>query len=396
MLVAQIVSFGFGRRCASVRTYENVGNSARDLGAAEALCLSSIPDADEFTRLVRSLAPSLIIMPPVSPYSHLAFSIWCSGIAVAAMERPERLAEGELIIVDFDSAQISTGGSECAEDSDNEPGVALGPANSSNLQFNKRIPRLYSEITSLADGEQALRDGAYGISIIKIEQLARDPTNEFVKGLISLSQRFEVPSQLKIRFYDDEDGLLNPFSSGFEPGRGLGLRGVRALSDLALQTRFAGQLNTLRELPITIVLPMVSTVDEARSARNTIATMSSAWSIGATIETPSAALLIEELIDELTFVELGLNDLSQYTLGWDRNVVNPELLPHDRVAPAVAKLVKSVFERCKVAGIECMLGLDLRPDLELAKQLASLGVDAVSCAPPLIRRWQKAWPAPSA
>jgi len=48
------------------------------------------------------------------------------------------------------------------------------------------------------------------------------------------------------------------------------------------------------------------------------------------------SLTVTDFLDEITFVEIGLNDLTQYTMAWDRNVVNPRFLPSDEIASAVS------------------------------------------------------------
>ncbi len=393
MLERPIISYGFGRHRGRVCSYEAHGAQLGRLAPCDALKLVDIPDSATFAQILDVLQPPLVIMPPVSPYSHFASAIWCSGVPVVSMQAPDALNEGDLVVVDFEHERIYAVGTHDRKDDAFATDIESELVGDQLLHALSHGPRLYSEITSLSEGERALRDGAYATSIIKIEQIASDPSGGFAGGLLTLSRRFPIPDRLKIRFYDDEGGIPIALPSWMQPSRSLGFRGVRAFHDQALQDSFLAPLLALRDTPIIVMLPMVSTVDELRVARQQVSKMSPNWSIGATIETPSAALLIDELLPELAFVEIGLNDLSQYTLGWDRNAVNEALLPHDRVAPAVAKLIASVAKHCRNAEVECALGLDLRPQADLARQLVSLGIEAISCAPPLVPQWRAAWPA---
>ena len=69
------------------------------------------------------------------------------------------------------------------------------------------------------------------------------------------------------------------------------------------------------------------------------------WPIkrGIMIEVPSAALISEQLAQDLDFFSIGTNDLTQYTMAAERgNTAVAEL--QDALHPAVLRLVKSVVE----------------------------------------------------
>lgn len=388
MATEKIIPFGFGSHTG--RVVDIPSNSTFRSSPGDIVRLHHLPSPSEFREIARSLTARTMITPPISPYSHLASAIWCSGVQVAALSGFASTLNGQSVSLDFDRAELSDSPA-APQQVENDEGTVAVPERRAVSPTRKGPLRLFSEIGSLAEGEMALRDHAEGIGVVKIEQWAADPTGRLAAALVGLSKQFPGGDRPKIRFYDDEAGLPMALPAWALPSRGLGIRGVRALFDAELQSSFFGALESLHEEELIIILPMVSTPDEVGAARDLIGRISPKWSVGVTIETPSAALLMEQIAAQVAFVEVGLNDLSQYTLGWDRNAVNAALLPHDRIAEAVGKLVSSVFSRCRTENVTCVLGLDLRPDTALATQLMELGVDAISCAPPLVRRWREAW-----
>ena len=74
------------------------------------------------------------------------------------------------------------------------------------------------------------------------------------------------------------------------------------------------------------MLPMVQHVRELRAAKAIMIDEGldlEKIDVGIMVETPGAALTIEDFIDDgLDFVSFGTNDLTQYTLAVDRNNEN--------------------------------------------------------------------------
>jgi phosphotransferase system enzyme I (PtsI) len=133
---------------------------------------------------------------------------------------------------------------------------------------------------------------------------------------------------------------------------------------------------------------MVTSASEVRRIRRKLGSRYN--HIGITAETPAAALRIEELLEVAEFVEIGLNDMTQYTMAWDRDIPNEERLPSDRIVEPVADLVASVAKACAAGGVPYTLGIDLRPTESLAAQVISLGIESISCAPSLVKPWKHA------
>ena len=357
--------FGFGVRRGRVLTYD--GEPGVN-GEAIALRVPFIPTPPQFQRLATAFRPALMILPPISPYSHLAYAIWSSGVAVLATPEVEVFAEGQFMSVDFGSPA--------------EGGEPIGASVS--------YVRLLAEVERACDCERALAGGASGLGVVRVEQLIGDPGQSLASELVRILTKIPDLRPMKVRFFDTEDGIPGLSGRWLEPKAGLGMRGARVLGDIRLRAQFRSVIEQFADFGVVIVLPMVSTPRELEEAEVAFRDLGFPVSLGVTIETPAAAVLVDELLPYVSYVELGLNDLSQYTLAWDRNVVNEALLPHDRLADAVAAFVGTVAARCRAADVDTAIGLDLRPSRTLADQLARLGVDYISSAAALTVPWRRA------
>jgi len=148
--------------------------------------------------------------------------------------------------------------------------------------------------------------------------------------------------------------------------------------------------------PVSIMLPMVSTIDEADVAIAHVETTrrlldedgvecAEECALGALIETPGAALMANELATRFDFLSLGTNDLVQYTLAVDRG--------NRRIAhlfqpfhPAVLRLIRDVCEAGERAAIEVTVCGEMAGNSRAAVLLMGLGVTRFSMVPARIPR----------
>ncbi|WP_414974556.1 phosphoenolpyruvate--protein phosphotransferase [Gordonia sp. (in: high G+C Gram-positive bacteria)] len=127
-----------------------------------------------------------------------------------------------------------------------------------------------------------------------------------------------------------------------------------------------------------VMAPMIATVDEAAE----FAAMVRARGLvpGVMVEVPSAAVNASAILDQVDFVSIGTNDLTQYTMAADR--MSPELAAlTDPWQPAVLALI----ERVGAAGADQnkQVGVcgEAAADPNLACVLVGLGVTSLSAAP---------------
>ena len=177
------------------------------------------------------------------------------------------------------------------------------------------------------------------------------------------------------------------------PNPALGLRGLRL--SLAITDLFRQQLRAIlrasAEGPVEILLPMITGVDEIKQARRLIVecreelrarglSVDPAIPVGGMIETPAAALAVEQIAPELDFMSIGTNDLIQYTLAIDRQDELVSYL-HDPTHPAVLRLIAEVVEAGQTHKIPVTVCGELAGDERAVRLLLGLGVVSYSVPP---------------
>jgi len=108
-------------------------------------------------------------------------------------------------------------------------------------------------------------------------------------------------------------------------------------------------------------------------------------------EVPSNALLAEEFLEHFDGFSIGSNDLTQLTLGLDRDSGMPLLAADfDERDPAVKALLVKAIQACqkhkKYVGI---CGQGPSDHLEFAQWLVSMGIESISLNPDsVVATWQ--------
>lgn len=168
----------------------------------------------------------------------------------------------------------------------------------------------------------------------------------------------------------------------------LGLRGLRL--SLAVPGLLADQLlavvRVAHDTPVSLMFPMVTTVEELLAARAALDEAvrrvgrgrPAGLQVGMMVEVPAAALRTRAFAPHVDFLSIGTNDLTQYALAAERG--NPAVSalgdPYD---PAVLQLVGAV---CAGAG-EALVAVcgELASDQGAAALLVGLGVRELSVGP---------------
>jgi phosphotransferase system enzyme I (PtsI) len=137
----------------------------------------------------------------------------------------------------------------------------------------------------------------------------------------------------------------------------LTLRGIRLLLQQPelFEAQLAAILRAAVAGPVRVLLPMVTTVKEVRSARETYERVirrlrrrgdripDTPPPLGIMIETPGAALSADALALEADFFAIGTNDLAMYALAVDRGESEVAHL-YDPLHPSVLRLVQFATE----------------------------------------------------
>ncbi|MBF8224265.1 phosphoenolpyruvate synthase [Halomonas sp. 328] len=221
--------------------------------------------------------------------------------------------------------------------------------------------------------------------------------DKLVEGISTLAAAFH-PNRVIVRLSDFKSNEYENLIGGklYEPGEEnpmLGFRGAsRYISD-AFRPCFELECRALKRVRdemgldnLEIMVPFVRTPEEARQvvellADNGLKRGENGLKVIMMCELPANALLAEEFLEHFDGFSIGSNDLTQLTLGLDRD---SGIIAHlfDERNPAVKKLLAMAIAACKAQGKYvgiCGQGPSDHPDL--AKWLMEQGIDSVSLNP---------------
>jgi len=175
----------------------------------------------------------------------------------------------------------------------------------------------------------------------------------------------------------------------------LGLRAIRwSLSEPGM---FRQQLRALLRAaafgPLRILIPMVAQLGEVRAveealqrARQQLTDAGRPFGpvqLGAMIEIPAAALIVERLLAHFDFLSIGTNDLVQYTLAIDRA---DDAVAHlyDSWHPAVLQLLRLTIAAANAARKSVSVCGEMAGDPVFTELLLALGLRSFSMHPACI------------
>jgi phosphoenolpyruvate-protein kinase (PTS system EI component) len=102
--------------------------------------------------------------------------------------------------------------------------------------------------------------------------------------------------------------------------------------------------------------------------------------LGIMVETPAAALMVDQFLPHIDFVSFGTNDLTQYVLCSERG--NPSLQKFaDALNPPVLRLCKQVVETLGSSGTDLSICGEIAADPDAIPVLLALGIHHLSVAP---------------
>ena len=250
------------------------------------------------------------------------------------------------------------------------------------LEFDAQPAELQAEISS--------RIGAYG-----------DPVEYYVKrlaeGIATIGAAF-APAPVIVRLSDFKSNEYANLLGGsrYEPDEEnpmLGFRGASRYVSKDFRPCFELECRAVRYVRetmglenIQIMIPFVRTVDEARQvsellAENGLERGKHGLKLIMMCELPSNALLADEFLEYFDGFSIGSNDMTQLTLGLDRD---SGLIAHlfDERNAAVRQLLGMAIEACRKAGKYvgiCGQGPSDHPDL--AQWLMDQQIESISLNP---------------
>lgn len=193
-----------------------------------------------------------------------------------------------------------------------------------------------------------------------------------------------------------DKAIGGPLEIAHEENPALGMRGIRF--SLARRDVFAAQMRAMLRAsafgPVRILMPMVSSVDEVRSARAlyeecmadlrlTRTPVAEDVPLGIMIEVPAAVLISSELARVADFFAVGSNDLAQYVLAADRN--NAAVVAnYDPLHPAFVRMLYLVFDSARQAKRPISVCGEIAGDPRYTALLIALGLTDFSMHPTAI------------
>jgi phosphotransferase system enzyme I (PtsI) len=262
---------------------------------------------------------------------------------------------------------------------------------------------LLANIELPGDAPAAMEAGAVGVGLFRSEFLflnrggnlpGEEEQYEAYKEAVLAMRGLPVT----VRTVDvGADKPLEPMSSqelrhehGLNPA--LGLRAIRwSLSEPGM---FRQQLRAILRASahgkVRILIPMVAHLGEVKlihealaRARAQLDEAGHAYTrveVGAMVEVPAAAVMIDRFLRHFDFVSVGTNDLIQYTLAIDRA---DEAVSHlyDSWHPAVLGLLNRTIEESRRAGKPVSVCGEMAGDVAFTELLLAMGLRSFSMHP---------------
>src|SRR5574344_2365891 len=266
------------------------------------------------------------------------------------------------------------------------------------LTMDGQAVELLANIEQPADAASAIQAGAEGVGLFRSEFLFMGRAGQ----LPDEEEQYQAYRQavegmqgrpLTIRTIDigadkplerhGRDVILNP---------ALGLRAIRW--SLAEPSMFRVQLRAVLRAashgPVKLMFPMMAhrheilqtlaLVEQARQELQQRGQPYGAVQLGAMIEVPAAALMVDVFLQYFDFVSLGTNDVIQYTLAIDRADEEVAHL-YDPLHPAVLQLMAQVIAAAQARGKSVSVCGEMAGDPSMTRLLLGLGLRSFSMHP---------------
>lgn len=176
----------------------------------------------------------------------------------------------------------------------------------------------------------------------------------------------------------------------------MGFRAIRfCLGNVEIfKTQLRAILRASAHGNVKIMYPMISGLNELRAANRVLSEVKQSLleekipfdasiEVGAMVEVPGAAVIVDLLAAETDFLSIGTNDLIQYLIAVDR--LNDEVAHlYDPAHPAVLRTLKAIIDGGNAAGTPVSICGEIAGDPIYAGLLLGMGADSLSLTSSLL------------
>lgn len=271
--------------------------------------------------------------------------------------------------------------------------------NTPSVTLDGEKVELLANIEEPKDCVSALKAGAVGVGLFRSEFLFMgrmghlpDEEEQYRAYLAAVQGMDGLPVTIRTVDVGADKPLDRSRNAEDHLNPALGLRAIRW--SLAEPTMFLAQLRAILRAaahgPVQLLIPMLAHVSEIRQslamidkARGQLNAKGQAYGpvkVGAMIEVPAAALMVDVFLKYFDYLSIGTNDLIQYTLAIDRVDESVSHL-YDPMHPAVLQLVARTIEAGRAHGKTVSVCGELAGDVTMTRLLLGLGLRSFSMHP---------------
>ena len=252
-----------------------------------------------------------------------------------------------------------------------------------------------ANVSSVEECRTAKIYGCDGIGLYRIEQLYMSspvmPTEEYLFDSLTRSLGVFKAREVTLRLLDIGGDKSLPYIDLVErTNPALGVRGVRLLLKYPnlLQAQLRVFLRLSAQFKVRILVPMVTLPQDMVQVRKALdqekeklkekkVPFDEKVPLGAMIETPSAALAVDAILEACDFLSIGTNDLLQYTMAADRE--NMSVADYYEAGnPLILKWIGEIAQKAEAAGKDCEVCGELAGNPDHADALLKSGVRHLS------------------
>jgi phosphoenolpyruvate-protein kinase (PTS system EI component) len=293
-----------------------------------------------------SSSPAGCVLVDAAPFSHLSIGLLSRGIptVILAVDKARGLEEGMEVLLDGAGGRVLPATMDGVDLTPAPPPV---PAHLRTL--DGETVELRASVRSVAAVLEARERGVAAIGLVRTEffipDAGRVPDQTFYAQAFEALLEAADSCPVTFRLLDLAPDKHPDWASALPRTSPLGLHGSRLYRDSLVHAVVEAQLRALgplsRRFRLALLVPNVDSVEQFQEWRSSIRAVLAGTGarLGVMLETPGAALTVEEFLATADLVGLGLNDLMQSLFGADRDLpaTRAQLDPY---APALYRFLR--------------------------------------------------------